>query len=99
MTAHEQFFGTRRLWLPKFGAYSVRRGGWGDFSSVLETLRILNRPPCSLVLFPEGRCTFSSRVVSEFKTGAVKIGINYLNRIAAPGEEDLFLEAVNTWEN
>jgi len=91
MTAHEQFFGTRRFWLPKFGAYSIRRGGWGDFSSVVETLRLLQTSTCSLVLFPEGRCTFSSRDVLEFKCGAVKIGFNCLKRLTTPGDQDLFL--------
>ena len=94
MTAHEQFFASKQSWLPRFGAYSIRRGGWGDVSSVVETIRILERPRCGLVIFPEGRCTFSSRKVFEFKTGAVKIGFNYLLRLGKLQEQDLFLVPV-----
>ena len=95
MTAHEQFTGNRRYWLPRFGAYSIRRGCWGDIRSITETLRILRYPHSHLVMFPEGRCTFSSCDVFGFKAGAVKIGFNYLQRYGVARGQDLFLVPVS----
>ncbi len=40
MTAHEQFTGAKQFWLPRFGAYSIRRGGWGDTSGVDRLLGV-----------------------------------------------------------
>jgi len=96
MTAHEQFAGARRFWLPLFGAYSIRRGGWGDVAAVRETMRLLSRSACSLVMFPEGRCSFWSSTLMEFKVGAARIGLGLLDRIAASrgSAPDLFLVPV-----
>jgi hypothetical protein len=78
MTAHEQFAGSRRFWLPAFGTYSIRRGGWGDRGSVAQSLRLLLQPHGNLVIFPEGRCSFLSQDLLAFRPGAVKIGFNHL---------------------
>lgn len=91
MTAHEQFSGMRRFWLPGFGAYSIRRGGWGDRGSIEQSLRLLRRPDASLVMFAEGRCSFLSQDLLEFRPGAARIGFNYLSKAHRQAAAELTL--------
>ena len=80
MVAHEQFRGFKRWILPRIGAYSIRRGGWGDKSSALRTLEILSQPSCRIVIFPEGRCSFMRNDVFAFQQGAIRLGFQALEK-------------------
>jgi len=65
--------------LQRLGVYSIKRG-LPDRNSVRHTLEILSQPNSRLVIFPEGGCSFQNDRVSPFRTGAIQLAFQALNR-------------------
>ncbi len=65
--------------LQRLGVYSIKRG-LPDRESVRHTLQLLHQPDCRLVIFPEGGCSFQNDRVSPFRSGAIQIAFQALNR-------------------
>lgn len=80
LAAYERFKGLEGRLIQWLGAYSVRRG-LGDRASVQQTIDLLMQPGCHLVMFPEGGCSFQNDTVMPFRTGAVQIALQTLNRL------------------
>ncbi|MBW4658900.1 MAG: 1-acyl-sn-glycerol-3-phosphate acyltransferase [Drouetiella hepatica Uher 2000/2452] len=80
LAAHERFQGIRGWFYQRIGAYSVRRG-LADRESVRQTLSLVTRPGCKLVVFPEGGCSFQNDTVMPFRSGAVQIALQALARL------------------
>ena len=80
LAAHERFQGIRGWFYQRIGAYSVRRG-LADRDSVRQTLSLVTRPGCKLVVFPEGGCSFQNDTVMPFRSGAVQIALQALARL------------------
>lgn len=85
MTAYEQFLGRYGWMYQQLGAYSVQRG-LSDRDSVAQTLALLTKPDCKLVIFPEGGCSFQNDTVMPFRPGAVQIGLQAIARCRKRGE-------------
>lgn len=85
LVAQEAFRGLQRWFLPKIGAYSIRRG-LGDRASIAQTLKLLAEPDCRLVIFPEGGCSFQNDTVMPFRPGGVQLALQSLNRWAKQGQ-------------
>jgi len=79
--AWENFRGLQGKLLQMGGGYSIRRGV-GDRASISQTLQLLSRPACRLVIFPEGGCSFQNDTVMPFRTGAIKLPFQAMNRLA-----------------
>jgi len=84
LAAIERFRGREGWWLQRIGAYSVRRG-LGDRPSVAQTLELLSRPRCRLVIFPEGGFSFQNDTVMPFRAGAVQIALQAMARQVRQG--------------
>jgi hypothetical protein len=85
LAAYEQFRGPLGAFLQSVGVYSIRRGG-ADRSSIAQTLDLLSRPQCHLVIFPEGGCSFQNDTVMPFRAGAVQLAFQAMNRFAKQGQ-------------
>lgn len=85
MVAYESFRGKNGGMLPRLGAYSVRRG-LGDRASIAQTLELLSAPDTRLVIFPEGGCSFQNDTVMPFRSGAIQVALQAMNRGAKRGE-------------
>lgn len=85
LAAYERFGGTEGWFLQQMGAYSIRRG-LGDRPSVAQTIELLTRPDCHLVIFPEGGCSFQNDTVMPFRAGAVQLAFQAMNRLVRQGE-------------
>ncbi|WP_017304116.1 1-acyl-sn-glycerol-3-phosphate acyltransferase [Spirulina subsalsa] len=85
LVAHENFRGALGAFLPRIGAYSIKRGV-GDRESIAHTLDLLQQPACHLVIFPEGGCSFQNDIVIPFRTGAVQMPLQALNKLAKQGD-------------
>jgi len=85
MTAYEQFLSWKGQFFQQLGAYSVQRG-LADRDSIAQTLDLLMRPDCKLVIFPEGGCSFQNDTVMPFRPGAVQIGLQAMARCAKQGK-------------
>jgi 1-acyl-sn-glycerol-3-phosphate acyltransferase len=83
LAAHERFQGFQGWFYQRIGAYSVRRG-LADRDSVKQTLSLVTRPGCKLVVFPEGGCSFQNDTVMPFRLGAVQIALQALARQKEP---------------
>lgn len=71
--------------LRRLGTYSILRG-LPDRQSIKQTLSILTQPQCRLVVFPEGGCSFQNDVVSPFRTGAIQIAFQAMQKLAKGGQ-------------
>jgi 1-acyl-sn-glycerol-3-phosphate acyltransferase len=80
VVAIEAFQGVVGKLLQLVGAYSLRRGV-GDRPSVMQTLKILQRPQCKLVIFPEGGCSYQNDTVIPFRTGAIELAFKALEKL------------------
>lgn len=73
-----------RGWIGKLmqhvGAYSIRRGV-GDRQSIMQTLKILQKPQSKLVIFPEGGCSYQNDTVMPFRPGAVELSFKAMEKI------------------
>jgi len=85
LAAHERFRGILGWLYQRIGAYSVRRG-LADRDSVRQTLSLITRPGCKLVVFPEGGCSFQNDTVMPFRSGAVQIALQALSRQDEPSD-------------
>ena len=93
LAAVERFRGREGWWLQRIGAYSVRRG-LGDRPSVAQTLNLLSKPHCRLVIFPEGGYSFQNDTVMPFRAGAVQIALQAMHKQVRQGQEPTDLYAV-----
>lgn len=84
LAAHERFGGVAGWFLQRMGAYSLRRG-LGDRPSMAKTLELLSRPRCRLVMFPEGGFSFQNDTVMPFRTGAVQLAMQAMQRQVKQG--------------
>lgn len=94
LAAHERFGGATGWFLQRMGAYSLRRG-LGDRPSIAKTLELLSQPRCRLVMFPEGGFSFQNDTVMPFRTGAVQLAMQAMQRQMKQGTpvealEDLY---------
>lgn len=85
MTAYEQFLSWKGRFFQQLGAYSVQRG-LADRDSIAQTLELLMRHDCKLVIFPEGGCSFQNDTVMPFRPGAVQIGLQAMARCVKQGK-------------
>ncbi|GAB4464332.1 MAG: 1-acyl-sn-glycerol-3-phosphate acyltransferase [Elainellaceae cyanobacterium] len=95
LAAHERFGGAAGWFLQRMGAYSLRRG-LGDRPSMSKTLELLSQPRCRLVMFPEGGFSFQNDTVMPFRTGAVQLAMQAMQRqlkqgIPAEALDDLYV--------
>lgn len=81
MVAQEAFEGIFGGIMPRLGCYSIRRG-LADRTSIATTLELLTQPRSRLVIFPEGGCSFQNDTVMPFRTGAIQIPLQAMNRLA-----------------
>ncbi|BAU43704.1 1-acyl-sn-glycerol-3-phosphate acyltransferase [Leptolyngbya sp. O-77] len=79
LAAYERFGGAAGWFLQRMGAYSLRRG-LGDRPSMSKTLELLSQPRCRLVMFPEGGFSFQNDTVMPFRTGAVQLAMQAMQR-------------------
>jgi 1-acyl-sn-glycerol-3-phosphate acyltransferase len=84
LAAHERFGGATGWFLQRMGAYSLRRG-LGDRPSIAKTLELLSQPRCRLVMFPEGGFSFQNDTVMPFRTGAVQLAMQAMQRQVKQG--------------
>ncbi len=94
--AYELFQGFLAWFLPLMGVYSLRRG-LADRSSLKETLAILSNPQCSLVVFPEGGCSFQNDTVMPFRVGCLQMAFQALHQTFKQGKPlpDLYIVPVS----
>ena len=85
MAAYERFQGLEGKFLQQLGAYSIRRG-LGDRPSVVYTIKLLMKPGCRLVIFPEGGCSFQNDIVMPFRTGAISMALQAINKLVKQSE-------------
>jgi hypothetical protein len=72
MTAHEQFAGSARFWLPGVRGPPIRRGGWGVPASGID--RLLERRDGGGHVLDNAARSRSSGLM-DFRTGAARIGL------------------------
>ncbi len=96
LAAYELFQGLLAWFLQRIGVYSLRRG-LADRPSMKETLAILSDPQCSLVVFPEGGCSFQNDTVMPFRVGCLQMAFQALNQTAKQQKPlpDLYLVPVS----
>ncbi|MBE9118407.1 1-acyl-sn-glycerol-3-phosphate acyltransferase [Lusitaniella coriacea LEGE 07157] len=80
LVAHENFQGLQGKLLQLGGAYSIRRGV-GDRASIAYTLKRLAESACRMVIFPEGGCSFQNDLVQPFRSGAIHLPLQAMNRL------------------
>jgi 1-acyl-sn-glycerol-3-phosphate acyltransferase len=85
LSALEQFKG-RQGWLYQhIGAYSVQRG-IPDRDSIEQTIALMSRPDCKLMIFPEGGCSFQNDTIMPFRAGAIRMGLQAIAKRVKNGE-------------
>ncbi len=84
LAAYEQFQGLLGPFFQAVGVYSIRRG-LADRSSIAQTLDLLTQASCHLVIFPEGGCSFQNDTVMPFRTGAIQLAFQAMNRLFKQG--------------
>ncbi|MFM7428170.1 MAG: lysophospholipid acyltransferase family protein [Elainella sp.] len=89
LAAYERFGGLKGWLLQQIGAYSIRRGQ-ADRDSVAYTLKLLARPDCKLVIFPEGGCSFQNDTVMPFRPGAVQMALQAVAKRVKQGDDREF---------
>ncbi|MEB3336833.1 MAG: lysophospholipid acyltransferase family protein [Leptolyngbyaceae bacterium] len=96
LAAYEQFKGFFRYFFPKVGVYSIRRG-LADRASIAQTLELLTQPQCHLVIFAEGGCSFQNDTVMPFRSGAVQMAFQAMNKWVKQGEPvpDLYVVPIS----
>jgi len=87
LAAYERFRGLEGKLIQRLGAYSIRRG-LGDRPSVAMTRQVLMQPSCKLVIFPEGGCSYQNDTVMPFRTGAIQIAFQALNKLNRQSESE-----------
>lgn len=85
LAAYERFKGLRGRFLQWLGAYSIRRG-LGDRPSMAKTIELMMHPRCRLVIFPEGGCSFQNDTVMPFRSGAIQVALQAMNKAVKQGE-------------
>lgn len=96
LAAYEQFQGILRKIFQWLGVYSIRRG-LADRASIAQTLDLLTQPGCHLVIFPEGGCSFQNDTVMPFRSGAVQLAFQAMNRSVKQGNPipDLYVVPIS----
>lgn len=69
-----------RWMLQRLGMYSIRRG-YADRPSISQTMHLLARPTCQLVIFPEGGCSFQNDTVRPFQVGSIQMAFKTLQSL------------------
>lgn len=86
LAAIELFQGTLGSVVQRLGVYSIRRG-LVDRVSVSQTIELLSQPQSRLVIFAEGGCSFQNDTVMPFRSGAIQLALQSLNRMAKQGQD------------
>ncbi|MGI0489885.1 lysophospholipid acyltransferase family protein [Pantanalinema rosaneae CENA516] len=96
LAAYEQFQGILGKIFQWLGVYSIRRG-LADRASIAQTLELLTQPGCHLVIFPEGGCSFQNDTVMPFRSGAVQLAFQAINRSVKQGNPipDLYVVPIS----
>jgi 1-acyl-sn-glycerol-3-phosphate acyltransferase len=81
LVARDSFKGWLAYFLPAVGCYSMRRGV-GDRPSIAQTIELLKQRAIRLVIFPEGGCSYQNETVIPFRTGAVAMAFQAMNKLA-----------------
>jgi 1-acyl-sn-glycerol-3-phosphate acyltransferase len=92
LAAYELLNGSLGGVLQRIGVYSIRRGLL-DRASVAQTVDLLTQPACRLVIFAEGGCSFQNDIVMPFRSGAIQIAFQAINRMVKQGQSvpDLYV--------
>ncbi len=85
LSALELFDSPLASFFQGLGVYSIRRG-LSDRPSIAQTIDLLTQPGCHLVIFPEGGCSFQNDTVMPFRSGALQLAMQALNRFAKQGD-------------
>ncbi|KGF71879.1 hypothetical protein DO97_14690 [Neosynechococcus sphagnicola sy1] len=85
LSAHEPFRSSLGVWLQRLGGYSIRRG-MADRASIAQTLELLTQPTCKLVIFAEGGCSFQNDTVMPFRSGAIQMAFQAMQRLVRQGQ-------------
>ncbi len=96
IAAYESFKGLQGWLMSRLGAYSIRRGV-GDRNSIMQTLELMQKPECKLVIFPEGGCSYQNDTVMPFREGAVGLALRALKKLAQNSDSvpDFYLVPVS----
>ena len=96
IAAYESFKGLQGWLMSRLGAYSIRRGV-GDRNSIVQTLELMQKPECKLVIFPEGGCSYQNDTVMPFREGAVGLALRALKKLAQNSDSvpDFYLVPVS----
>jgi 1-acyl-sn-glycerol-3-phosphate acyltransferase len=81
LVARNSFQGWLAHFLPAMGCYSMRRG-IGDRQSIAQTIELLKQPAIRLVIFPEGGCSYQNDTVIPFRSGAISMPLQAMNKLA-----------------
>ena len=88
LVARDSFQGWLAYFLPLVGCYSMRRG-IGDRTSIRETIKLLQQPAMRLLIFPEGGCSYQNETVIPFRSGAVSMAFQAMNKLAKQNKKTL----------
>lgn len=81
VVAYESFKGLLGWFIQQLGCYSIRRG-LGDRASISQTISLLKKPQCRLVIFPEGGCSYQNDTIMPFRSGAIQLPMSVLAQLA-----------------
>ncbi len=81
VVAYESFKGLLGWFIQQLGCYSIRRG-LGDRASISQTISLLKKPRCRLVIFPEGGCSYQNDTIMPFRSGAIQLPMSVLAQLA-----------------
>ncbi|CAN5715615.1 hypothetical protein BH23CYA1_BH23CYA1_18000 [soil metagenome] len=81
VVAYESFKGLLGWFIQRLGCYSIRRG-LGDRASISQTIALLKKPQCRLVIFPEGGCSYQNDTIMPFRSGAIQLPMSVLAQLA-----------------
>ncbi|MGK7926488.1 MAG: 1-acyl-sn-glycerol-3-phosphate acyltransferase [Spirulina sp.] len=96
LVAHDNFRGWQGKFIQRMGGYSIKRGV-GDRASIAYTLDLLRQNATKLVIFSEGGCSFQNDTVMPFRSGAVQMPLQVLQKLAkgSPKIPNFFLVPVS----
>ncbi|MDJ0718573.1 MAG: 1-acyl-sn-glycerol-3-phosphate acyltransferase [Prochloraceae cyanobacterium] len=96
LAAKEAFRGLVGKFMQQIGVYSIRRGV-GDRASVAYTIELLMQPGVRLVIFPEGGCSYQNDTVMPFRSGAIQLPLQAMNKMVKQGNPvpDLYLVPIS----
>ncbi|MFW6359447.1 MAG: 1-acyl-sn-glycerol-3-phosphate acyltransferase [Chroococcales cyanobacterium] len=96
LIAYDSFKGLLGKVLQWLGGYSIKRG-LGDRKAISQTINLLQKPDCCLVIFPEGGCSYQNDTVMPFRGGAIQFPMQAMTKLAKEKEilPDFYLVPVS----